>query len=156
MKSCNLSVPVCRLDLKFRNKRWCLKTINWGKNPGKSCVSEWMNDVWPCMVTHTWNLCSEFNPSKCTHTVVNTHTTWTHTRSSGQSQRPETRTHSLQVTGPTLYTLGHDCPTGAGVWYIPSFSEHCTSVDFPWSVGSKIFKEKCNGNSQTYTIKWVH
>ncbi len=25
------------------------------------------------MVTHTWNLCSEFNPSKCTHTVVNTH-----------------------------------------------------------------------------------
>ncbi len=29
--------------------------------------------VWPSMVTHTWNLCSAFNPSKCTHTVVNTH-----------------------------------------------------------------------------------
>ncbi len=30
------------------------------------------------MVTHT--LCSAFNPSKCTHTVVNTHThTHTHT-----------------------------------------------------------------------------
>ncbi len=25
------------------------------------------------MVTHTWNLCSAFNPSKCTLTVVNTH-----------------------------------------------------------------------------------
>ncbi len=30
------------------------------------------------------NLCSAFNPPKCTHTVVNTHTPWTHTRSSGQ------------------------------------------------------------------------
>ncbi len=29
--------------------------------------------VWPSMVTHTWNLCSAFNPSKCTHTVVNIH-----------------------------------------------------------------------------------
>ncbi len=29
--------------------------------------------VWPNMVTHTWNLCSAFNPFKCTHTVVNTH-----------------------------------------------------------------------------------
>ncbi len=36
------------------------------------------------MVTHTLNLCSAFNPSKCTHTAVNTHTPWTHTRSSGQ------------------------------------------------------------------------
>ncbi len=26
------------------------------------------------MVTYTQNLCSAFNPSKCTHTVVNTHT----------------------------------------------------------------------------------
>ncbi len=29
--------------------------------------------VWPSMVTHTQNLCSAFNPSKCTLTVVNTH-----------------------------------------------------------------------------------
>ncbi len=29
--------------------------------------------MWPSMVTHTRNLCSAFNPSKCTHTVVNTH-----------------------------------------------------------------------------------
>ncbi len=36
------------------------------------------------MVTHTRNLHSAFNPSKCTHTAVNTHTPWTHTRSSGQ------------------------------------------------------------------------
>ncbi len=27
-------------------------------------------DVWPSMATHTWNLCSAFNPSKCTHTAV--------------------------------------------------------------------------------------
>ncbi len=35
------------------------------------------SDVWPSMVTHTQNVCSAFNPSKCTHThthtVVNTH-----------------------------------------------------------------------------------
>ncbi len=42
------------------------------------------SDVWPSMVTHIRNLCSAFNPSKCTHTAVNTHTPWTHTRSSGQ------------------------------------------------------------------------
>ncbi len=47
-------------------------------------------DMGPSMATHTWNLCSAFNPSKCTHTVVNTHThththtLWRHTRSSGQ------------------------------------------------------------------------
>ncbi len=40
-------------------------------------------------VTHTLNLCSAFNPSKCTHTAVrsehtHTHTPWTHTQSSGQ------------------------------------------------------------------------
>ncbi len=29
--------------------------------------------MWPSMVTHTWYLCSAFNPSKCTHTVVNIH-----------------------------------------------------------------------------------
>ncbi len=37
----------------------------------ESEVSEW-SDVWPSMVSH--NLCSAFNPSKCTHTIVNTHT----------------------------------------------------------------------------------
>ncbi len=36
-------------------------------------------DIRPSMVTHTRNSCSAFNPSKCTHTVVNTHTPWTHT-----------------------------------------------------------------------------
>ncbi len=34
--------------------------------------------MWPSMETHTRNLCNEFNPSKCTHTVVNTHTVNTH------------------------------------------------------------------------------
>ncbi len=31
-------------------------------------------DIRPSMVTHTRNLCSAFNPSKCTHTAVNSHT----------------------------------------------------------------------------------
>ncbi len=42
-------------------------------------------DIQPSMVTHTRNSCSAFNPSNMhTHTAVNTHTPWTHTRSSGQ------------------------------------------------------------------------
>ncbi len=32
--------------------------------------------VWPSMVTHTWNLCSAFNPSMCTHTVVHLGSSW--------------------------------------------------------------------------------
>ncbi len=37
-------------------------------------MSEWKwNDVWSSMLTHTLNLCSAFNPFKCSHTVVNTH-----------------------------------------------------------------------------------
>ncbi len=30
-------------------------------------------DVWPSMMTQTLNVCSAFNPSKGTHTAVNTH-----------------------------------------------------------------------------------
>ncbi len=50
-------------------------------------------DVWPNMVFYTWNLCSAFNPSKCTHIAVrskhtHTHTQWTHTQSSGQPMLP--------------------------------------------------------------------
>ncbi len=37
-------------------------------------------EVWPSMVTHTQNFYSAFNPSKYTHTVMNTYThTHTHT-----------------------------------------------------------------------------
>ncbi len=35
--------------------------------------------MWPSMVTHTRNLCSAFNPSKCTHTAVSSEQTHTHT-----------------------------------------------------------------------------
>ncbi len=53
--------------------------------------------MWSNMVTHTQNLCSAFNPSKCTHTVVNTHTHSEHTPGAvgtGQPmlQRPGSRT----------------------------------------------------------------
>ncbi len=101
------------------------------------------SDVWPSMVTHTRNLCSAFNPTKCTHTAVNTHTPWTANDAAPGEQlgvrclaqgshlsrgseggrecwlftpppkipaRPETPTHDLRVTSPTLYPLGHDCP----------------------------------------------
>ncbi len=37
------------------------------------CVCMIGYDEWPSMVTHTQNLCSAFNPSKCTLTEVNTH-----------------------------------------------------------------------------------
>ncbi len=55
-----------------------------------TAVSHWTEenfkwrDMWPSMVTHTRNLCSAFNPSKVHTQTVNTHTPWTHTRSSGQ------------------------------------------------------------------------
>ncbi len=39
-------------------------------------------DIWPSMVTHTWILCSAFNPSKV-HTQQWTHTPWNNP-SSGQ------------------------------------------------------------------------
>ncbi len=32
-------------------------------------------DVWPSMATHTRNLCSTFNPSKCPHTAVSSEQT---------------------------------------------------------------------------------
>ncbi len=49
-----------------------------GKHPA-AIESESESDVtWPSMVTNTRNLCSGFNPSKRTHTAVNTHT-HTHT-----------------------------------------------------------------------------
>ncbi len=51
------------------------------------------------MVTHTQNLCSAFNPSKCTHTVVNTHThTHTHTHT--------VNTHPKQWAAILLRRLG--------------------------------------------------
>ncbi len=34
-------------------------------------------DLWPSMVSHTWNLCSAFNPSKCTHIAVSSEHTHT-------------------------------------------------------------------------------
>ncbi len=36
-------------------------------------IREVGSGVWPSMVTHTRNLSSAFNPSKCTLTAVNTH-----------------------------------------------------------------------------------
>ncbi len=52
------------------------------KNPGRkknSCKDRKGHDVWPSMVTHTRNLCSAFNSSKCTHTTVRNEQTHTHT-----------------------------------------------------------------------------
>ncbi len=41
------------------------------------------------MVTHTRNLCSAFNPSKCTHTAVSSEQTHTHTRTHTVNTPPE-------------------------------------------------------------------
>ncbi len=34
--------------------------------------------MWPSMVSHTWGMCSAFNPSKCSHTAVRHEETHTH------------------------------------------------------------------------------
>ncbi len=103
------------------------------------CESE--SKLWPSMVSYTWNLCSAYKPSKCTHKVE--------TRAVGSQfcgargavggsvpcskvslqlylgwrerclftppptipAGPETRTCDLRVTSMTLYPLGHNCPT---------------------------------------------
>ncbi len=56
----------------IRNILICVPKMNEGltglkRHEGKG------SGVWPSMVTHTWNLSSAFNPSKCTLTAVNTH-----------------------------------------------------------------------------------
>ncbi len=40
----------------------------------KNSILFFWSDVWPSMVTHTQNVCSAFNPSKCTHTHSSEHT----------------------------------------------------------------------------------
>ncbi len=85
------------------------------------------------VASHTRNLCSAFNPSKCTHTAGNTHCGQPMLRHPGSSwglgallkveralvihsppqtipAGPETQTCDLRVTNPTLYPLGHNCP----------------------------------------------
>ncbi len=54
-----LSDNTCSMHTASVNKK--------GKERGKG------SGVWPSMVTHTRNLSSAFNPSKCTLTAVNTH-----------------------------------------------------------------------------------
>ncbi len=46
----------------------CVEFIESESESDVTCGQVW----W--LVTHTRNLCSAFNPSKCTHTAVNTHT----------------------------------------------------------------------------------
>ncbi len=47
--------------------------VKWFAQPGINELMKVKCDMWPSVVTHTRNLCSAFKPSKCTHTVVNTH-----------------------------------------------------------------------------------
>ncbi len=61
------------------------------------------------MVTHTRNSCSAFNPSKCTHTVVNTHThiPWT---GFGALLKGLTLVVVLRVEESTGHSLPHFTP----------------------------------------------
>ncbi len=109
-------------------------------------------------------MCSAFNPSKCTHTVVNIHLEqWAANAAAPGEQLgvrclaqgshlsrgieggesagyslppptipagPEIRTHNLLVTSPTLYPLGHDCPSGPRLplyffFFFFCYSKHC-------------------------------
>jgi len=64
------------------------------------------------MVTHIWNLCSAFNPSKCTHTAVDTYTPWTHTLSSGQPMLWRPNTHPEQWG---VWCLAQGSPLSHGI-----------------------------------------
>ncbi len=76
--SSNESIRYCMLRKSAPGRllatgRWWCCTIN---NLVCVCESEWKwHDIQPSMVTHTWNLCSAFNPSKVhTHSSEHTHT----------------------------------------------------------------------------------
>ncbi len=78
-------------------------------------------DIRPNMVTHTRNSCSAFNPSKCTHTAVNTHT-HTHTH----------REHTPGAVGSVLCCSARGavggsvpCSTAPQSWYW-RWRERCT------------------------------
>ncbi len=77
------------------------------------------------MVTHTRNSCSAFTHPKCTHTAVNTHTPWTHTRSSGQQGGGGAVGGSVVLASdvtPTERWLNVWC-----IWH--TFWKHFTSVE---------------------------
>ncbi len=65
------AIFICWSVYKYMNDAFLRCSKNQGKN------------MWSSMVTHTRNLCSAFNPSKCNN--KHSHTPWTHNRSSGQS-----------------------------------------------------------------------
>ncbi len=73
-------------------------------------------DLWPIMVSHTWNLCSAFNPSKCTHRAVSSE--HTHTQSSGQPMLR--RPGSSWGFGVLLKGLSRGIEGGERVLYIHS------------------------------------
>ncbi len=54
------------------------------------------------MVSHTWNLCSAFNPYKCTHTAVSSEQTHTHTHTHTVNTHPEQWAASAAVPGEQL------------------------------------------------------
>ncbi len=125
---------VCLSTYRAWNMVWgCGYLGKGGKERERVCSQVW----WPIL-----GICA-FNPSKCTHTVVNIHPEqWAANAAAPGDQLgvrclaqgshlsrgieggesagyslppptipagPETRTHDLRVTSPTLYPLGHDC-----------------------------------------------
>ncbi len=72
------SSPEVKITACRAQKQVCVKPHIWGRVQKKNLL-HWKerkgkeSGVWPSMVTHTRNLSSAFNPSKCTLTAVNTH-----------------------------------------------------------------------------------
>ncbi len=65
---CKLALCCGSVCFKLKDRNRCFLMVrDKGKGRGKG------SGVWPSMVTHTRNLSSAFNPSKCTLTAVNTH-----------------------------------------------------------------------------------
>ncbi len=71
--------------------------------------------MWLSIVTHTRNLCSAFDPSKCTHTAVNTHT---HTEN----------THPEQW--PAILLRRSRNSLGFGVWCLAQWSHLSCCIEF--------------------------
>ncbi len=59
--------------------------------------------MWRNMVSYTWNLCSAFNPSQCTHTAVSSEHTHTHTHT--MNTHPEQWAANAAASGALLKGL---------------------------------------------------
>ncbi len=111
-------------------------------------------DVWPSMVTHTRNLCSAFNPSKCPHTAVSSEQTHTHTHT--HTHREHTPGADSEKIQTCFKSQQHKCSC------ITLQQQHCFNkkakqqdlFDLKASI-SKILSNRSHCTSMSYTDQTV-